>query len=202
MAEPSRRFRVISPADNPFSSHRIDKLSYRLPGGTWEELGERLDALGGRAAVVGPEGAGKTTLLEELSRRLDGNVVLVTLSGPCRNPWRAIHKRLPDAVGPLHTVLVDAAGRLGAASRLMLQRRCRNARRLVISNHRPGRLPTLVDCRTSPELLAELVRELTPEHADRLDPVLEELFCRHDGNLRLCFRELYDTFAGRGRDRG
>ena len=191
---------MFCPADNPFSSHRIDRLSYRPPGWTWEELGERLDALGGRAAVVGPEGVGKTTLLEELSRRLDGDVVLVTLSGPRRHPWRAIHKRLPDTVGPRHTVLVDAAGRLGAAGRLMLRRRARHARRLVTTRHRSGRLPTLVDCRTSPELLADLVRELTPEHADRLGPVLEELFRRHDGNFRLCFRELYDTFAGRGRD--
>lgn len=198
-----RRARLrIRPADNPFASHRIDALGFRPAGPKPEDLAERLDALGGRADVVGPEGSGKTTLLEELSRRLDGEVALVPLSGTSRRPWSTVTARLPHPVDGRHSVLVDCAGLLGAAGRLMLRRRCRNARRLVITSHRPGRLPTLVDCQTSPELLADLVCELTPEHADRLDPVLEALFLRHDGNLRLCFRELYDTFAGRRRDRG
>ena len=186
----------IRPADNPFASHRIDALDFRPPGPKPEDLAERLDALGGWADVVGPKGSGKTMLLEELSWRLDGDIVLVNLPGPCRDPWRAIQRRLPDKVGSEHTVLVDAAGRLGAPGRLKLRRRASHARRLVTTRHRPGRLPILIECQTSPELLLDLVKDLAPDHAEQMESELWELFERHHGNLRMCFRELYDVFAG------
>ncbi|MFV2073398.1 MAG: hypothetical protein ACC742_12200 [Thermoanaerobaculales bacterium] len=186
----------IRPADNPFASHHIDALSFRPVERTMDDLAARLDALGGRADIIGPKGSGKTTLLEELALRLDGEVILVRLSGDCRNPWAVTRNQLPDSLGSRHTVLVDAAGQLGRAGRLMLARRARSAGRLVTTRHRQGRSPVLIECRTSPRLLADLVRELAPDHANGLDPVLEALFRRHDGNLRLCLRELYDVFAG------
>jgi len=45
----------------------------------------------------------------------------------------------------------------------------------------------LLECRTTPELLAALVRELTGEERGT-----GELFARHGGNLRLAFWEMYD----------
>lgn len=185
----------VRPADNPFASHRIDALPFRSPGKSLDEIVKKLDALGGRAEVVGPEGSGKTTLLEELAHRLDGQVVLVVLVGLRRNGWRSIEERLPPRIDPRHTVLVDAAGRVGPIGWLRLNRQLRNAGRLVATCHRARRLPTLHRCQTTPDLLADLVRELAPHHVRNLQPGLADLFARHRGNLRLCFRELYDRFG-------
>ncbi len=185
----------IRPADNPFASHRIDALPFRVPGTSLEELAARIDTLGGRAQIVGREGSGKTTLLEQLVRHLEGEVVLVAPAGTRREGWRSIEERLPPRIGRRHTVLVDAAGCLGPAGRLMLGARARDAGRLVVTRHRAGRLPTLHRCRTTPDLFADLVRDLAPHYAPRLEPGLAEIFARHHGNLRLCFRELYDRFA-------
>jgi hypothetical protein len=184
----------IRPADNPFASHRIDGLAYRPNGVTWSALITRLEALGGRAAIVGPEGSGKTTLLEGLARRLSGSIVLIRLGAGATRPWPQLRRALPRPVTRDHVVLVDAAERLRATAWLRLRHATRRARGLVITAHRPGRLPTLIECRGSPELLAELVAELAPGRPARM---LDELFHRHDGNIRLCFRELYDRHAAR-----
>jgi len=189
--------RPCRPADNPFSSHRIDSLEYRLPEGSWPELTGRLHALGGRAALVGPEGSGKTTLLEELGRRLPGTIVLVRLGGSRRRPLATALAALPRSITGDHRVLVDSGERLGAMAWVRFRRAVRHAGGVVITDHAPGRLPTLIRCRTSPELLAELVAELASAEAGRLGPRLGELFTRHDGNIRLCLRELYDIYAGR-----
>ena len=61
---------MLRARDNPFAVQRVHAIRYRLAGITWEELLERLAALGFRAALVGPHGHGKTTLLEDLGARL------------------------------------------------------------------------------------------------------------------------------------
>ncbi|HSN54305.1 MAG TPA: hypothetical protein VLT32_06515, partial [Candidatus Sulfomarinibacteraceae bacterium] len=103
--------------------------------------------------------------------------------------------RLPAALGPDHAILLDGAEQLGWWGWRQVRRATAVAGRLVITSHRPGRLPTILECRTSPGLLAELVRELDPAIGDTVD--LEALFHRHHGNIRLCFRELYDLRSGR-----
>ena len=95
-------------------------------------------------------------------------------------------------------VLVDGAEQLGPIGWHLLLRATRHARSLVATLHRPGRLPTLIECRTRSRLLCDLVEELTPADA-QLEPGLEELFHRHGGNIRFCFRELYDVYAGESR---
>lgn len=183
------------PADNPFASHRVDSLSYRFIG---PDVGDLLDALarhGGRGAVLGPHGSGKTTLLDTLERHLGGAVVRARLDTGTARPVDHVLRRLPAALGPDNAIFIDGAEQLGWWAWRQVRRATAAAGRLVIASHRPGRLPTIHECRTSPTLLAELVRELDPATADAVD--LEALFRRHRGNLRLCFRELYDLHAGR-----
>jgi len=185
------------PADNPFASHRIEGLPYR-----YNELGltairQRLEEMGGRSAIVGPKGSGKTTLLEELASAVPGEPVLLRIEGSCRHPWRATRAQLPRPVTSNHVVLVDGAEQLGRLGWHLLLRATRPARILVATLHRPGRLPTLIECRTEPTLLRSLVEELVPSEAAALAPSLERLFQRHGGDIRLCFRELYDVYAGR-----
>jgi hypothetical protein len=182
--------------DNPFAVQRVLAIRYRLSGVTWEELLERLAALDFRAAVVGPHGHGKTTLLEDLGARLDGRgfrVRTATLHqgerrlGPVRN---AALFRAPD---PRDLLLVDGAEQLDPLSWWTLRLRSRAAAGLIVTSHRPGLLPTLYKCRTTPELLAGIVADLTgTAEAEEC----AELFARHGGDLRQALRELYDRAAG------
>ena len=185
------------PSENPFASHRIDGLAYRGKGLGVGSLCRRLERLGGRAAIVGPEGSGKTTLLEQLANTLAADSVLVTIHRGSGRPWHAARAQLPLSVTPQHAVLVDGAEQLGPIAWFRLMRVTRSARFVVATLHRPGRLPTLVECDTDHDLLRELVMELAPSDAPSIEPELEGLFERHGGNIRSCLRELYDVCAGR-----
>jgi hypothetical protein len=187
----------LRPAENPFASHRVEGLSYRHRGSSRPDLEERLMVLGGRAAVVGPKGTGKTTLTGELATRFDRDAVRVAIPAACPQPWQAVRSQLPRTVGGRHAVFVDGAEQLGPVGWRRLLHATRNATCLVVTLHEAGRLPTLTECRTDAELLRELVQILAPDQAKALDPLLPGLFECHDGNIRECFRELYDLFAGR-----
>ena len=183
------------PADNPFASRRIDRLVYLFRGSGIESVIDRLEQNGGRGAVIGPHGSGKTTLLEALADRLDGCPVRLGLNAETSRPLGFAIAALPESVGPEHTVLIDGAEQLGRWAWWRLARRVKNAGIVVIASHAPGRFSTIHECLTSPQLLAELVNELAPEMVEETD--LDGLFRRHHGNIRLCFRELYDLWARR-----
>jgi hypothetical protein len=193
---------AVRARDNPFATDRVLAVRYRLAGTTWEELLARLARLRHRAALVGPEGAGKTTLLEDLAPRLAERgfrIHLVQLrEGERRLP--AGDRALPRRFGPRDLVLLDGADALTRPAWLGLRLRTRPAGGLVVTSHRPGLLPTLHRCTTSPELLAGIVRDLlgAGESAGTCPPELPaELFTRHGGNLRDALRELYDRWAAR-----
>lgn len=185
------------PADNPFASHRVEGLSYRFDGPGLEALCRRLEELGGRVAIVGPEGSGKTTLLEELASALSGDTVWVRLRGGCLRPWRAARAQLPKPVTAEHAVLIDGAEQLGPLGWRRFLLATRHAGRLVAALHRPGLLPTLIECNPDRDLLRDLVEELAPAEAAQLASDLDDLYRRRNGNIRLCLRDLYDLFAGR-----
>ena len=187
---------TVRPADNPFASRRIDALAYRFSHGGVEETLDRLSRHGGRGCIVGPHGSGKTSLLEHLAERLEGRLVWVRLDTGRSNPLKTVRASLPGRLDQRHTILLDGAEQLGPLAWLRFHRRARHARTIVVTSHRPGRLPTIHECTTDPGLLTELVGELAPAAVETVD--LAELFERHDGNVRLCLRELYDRWAGRG----
>ena len=180
---------------NPFATERLDRLGYRDPatGEPLEPAGldrllDRLEALGGRAAIVGPEGSGKTALLEALAPRLARR--------GWRVRWSASGPREARALDEASFLLIDGAERLAHRGWRRLLAASGGAGGLLVTVHRPGPLPTLVDCATSPELLATLMDELAGGPAPDL-PGSHELFVRHRGNLREALLELYDRCAGR-----
>jgi len=183
----------MRPRDNPFRSDLTDALAYRPQGTSWEAILTRLEALDYRAAIVGPHGSGKTTLLEELGRMLECRgipTLYLRVDDRCPCSVVAALKAVDGQV-----VLLDGADLLGGLAWALVRMRARRARGLVITTHRPGRLPTLVECSTSPGLLRELLRQLVPRRASRLAPLAEELFGTSNGNLRSVFHTLYHVCA-------
>jgi len=175
----------VKARDNPFRTACLEGLAYQAPDRDWTVLETRLMAFGGRGAIVGPMGHGKTTLLLEWQARHPGGVGLRLGAGQRR--LDAGQRR--SATGGRH-VFVDGAEQLAWWGWWELRWLTRRARTLVVTAHRAGLLPTVFACRTSPDLLNDLVRQLTGEVADHTP-----LFRRHGGNLRLALRELYDRRA-------
>lgn len=187
---------------NPFRVSRIHRLRYRTEGTSVAKLWERLESLGRRGWIVGPRGHGKTTLMLALEDRArsDGHGVLglrLSLEEPTfpSETWASL--LAPRGRGGW--LFIDGFDHLRLRDRLRLAPAIRASRGFLGSLHRWGpwdpilkRWPLLHRCRTSPELLDELVRELDPERHTALRPSLEALHHRHRGNVREALFELYD----------
>ena len=185
-------------ADNPFAVRKVLAIRYRLSGQTWEGLLERLAALRYRAAIVGPHGRGKTTLLEDLAPRLEAlgfRIRSVMLHTGNRSLTRDQREALLHDIGRRDLLCVDGAEQLSRIAWASLLARSRAAGGLLVTSHRPGLLPTLLDCETTPELLEGIVRELVGADP-RID--VRKVFVRHEGNVRSALREMYDVWAGAG----
>jgi hypothetical protein len=187
--------------ENPFKTDSVLGVRYRLRDRTWKELFERLKKLNYRAAIVGPHGTGKTTLLEDMEPRLVAlgfRVIHLRLDRETRSFERLFLRELFSTLSERDVILFDGAEQM---SRMQWQRfkiRSKRAAGLVITSHRRGMLPTLIECATSSELLREIIRELLGGEArcelpDKLHT--NKLHTKHDGNLRDALREMYDLYA-------
>ncbi len=189
--------------DNPFSTDRVLRVRYRLRGESWDSLLSRLAALKYRAAIVGPEGAGKTTLLEDLEPHLVAKrfeVVSLRLTRELPRFEDGVLCDLRRRLAPRHIILFDGAEQLRVWSWWRFQRIARQAGGIIITSHRSGLMPTLLECRTDARLLASIVSELLNEPVERHQRTADELFRKHHGNLRDALRELYDDWAERATD--
>lgn len=184
--------------DNPFAAERIQTIRYRPQNTTFDQILTRLHELNYRAAIIGPEGSGKTTLLEELQRRLRQKGLRATLifindtshfdSPACR---RLLSELTRDTI-----LLLDGADLIRRSDWSLLKRHTiTHAYGLIITSHRRGLLPTLIECSTSSALLREIVAELQPHGRTIPAEFLDRLYARHQGNLRTCLREIYDLCA-------
>lgn len=184
--------------DNPFSAECLEKLAFRFPSGvTWESLLARCAETGCRCAIVGPAGSGKSVLLAQLAPHLTAlgfTPRLFSLRPDSRRAEKDAviaetrRMRAPDLL------LLDGAEQLHTREWLSLRSAIDGLAGCIITLHRTGRLPTLVETATTPVLLEDLAAELT---GGRL-PLGEAaaIFARSRGNLRDCFNELHDRWAG------
>ena len=171
----------VDAAANPFRASRILEFRYRFVDSGWDPLLSKLEALGMRGTIVGPEGSGKTTLLEDLGERLRRSSRRVIFGG----------------VEAGAVTLLDGAERLTRRQWRRFLREAREAAGLVVTAHRPGYLPTLIETRTTPGILDAAVLAASGRRCEGFAVTPEELWTRHGGNIRTALRELYDICAGR-----
>ncbi|OHB63014.1 MAG: hypothetical protein A2Y77_10715 [Planctomycetes bacterium RBG_13_62_9] len=188
----------MRPRDNPFNADRLDAVRYRPPQGTLDDILARLEELACRAAVVGPDGSGKTTLLHDLRQALERRgrrTRLIFINDASLFP-AAVCRRLLSELTREEIVLLDGADLIGRSSwRLFRRHTIRHASGLIITAHRPGLFPTLIECATTPALLREIATELAPRSPLITPALLDDLYPRHHANLRACLRALYDLHA-------
>lgn len=184
--------------ENPFRTDRVLTVRYRLAAGSFDALLDRLEAMDRRAAIVGPRGSGKTTLLEDLAPRIRArgfDVRELRLDAEHPRFERTSLEEFFASLGARDVVLLDGAEQMGWFDWFRFERRSRAAAGLVVTSHRPGLLPTLIETSTSPELLDGLVDEILGERSPEVRPLTPRLFEKHRGNLREALRELYDHYA-------
>lgn len=178
---------LVKARENPLATNKLESLPFRFTDCDRDYFYNKLKKMHYRGALVGAEGSGKTSLLLEIARNLHQfEPVLIRLSGGKRN--------LPLSfwLSPLNSkniVFVDSAENLPFYLFFLLKLKCHFASGLIVTAHKEGLLPTLINCRTSVELLDELIEtllgyKLAPER-------VEALYKRSGGNIRLAFMHLY-----------
>jgi energy-coupling factor transporter ATP-binding protein EcfA2 len=188
----------VRPRDNPFNADRIDAIRYRPLQGTLDDILARLEELAYRAAIVGPDGSGKTTLLHDLQEALESRgqqTKLIFVNDATLFP-AAVCRRLLSELTREEVVFLDGADLIARSSWHLFRRHTiSHSSGLIITSHRPGLLPTLIECATTLTLLREIAAELAP-HSPLVTPtLLDDLYRRHAGNLRACLQALYDLYA-------
>ena len=184
--------------DNPFSVQRIEKIRYRPLGTSLTKLLARLEAMDYRAAIIGPEGSGKTTLLDDLrtsleDRGLRTKSVFVNDTSPFT---RSRRKSLVLGLAGDEVVFLDGADSMSRFAWLGLKRGIlKRDAGLVITTHKSGLLPTLIECETTPELFRDIVAELLLSKDGVGADFFNGIYHRHNGNIRTSLRELYDIYA-------
>jgi hypothetical protein len=184
--------------ENPFRVERIRRIRFRPQGLAWNEILERLEDLGYRAAVAGPDGSGKTTLLEDLLPFLEEKgfrIRSTRLSLPRRALPPEKKRELLAEVGPRDIIVFDGADLVRRLDWWYLRRASRQAGGLLVTTHTRRLLPILVRCRTSFALFREIVGDIQEDRDPRPRIDLREVYERHAGNIRDALRELYDIYS-------
>lgn len=178
--------------NNPFRVDRILSIRFEPQGWTFPALMDRLRKLNYRAAIVGSEGTGKTTLLEDLASHLTTSNLTARYLRLDRDHQAFDERALRDLfahIGVRDVVCLDGCEQLTDAAWRVFQRRTAPAGGLIVTTHQPGRLPTLVECSTTPSLLRKIVERLTMSGYPFDETAL---LARHRGNIRDALRALYD----------
>ncbi len=188
---------MLRARDNPFAVERVLRLRYRFRNDDWSALLHRLQSLSYRAAIVGRKGSGKTTLLEDLAARLESRGLRIHrlfLNEQSRAYPATFIRSVRDSLGERDVILFDGCEQLSLSAWWRFRWETRRAGGMVITKHRAGRLPTLIECQTTRKLFQELVGSLH-DPTTVAPGTLDRLFEKHHGNLRDAIRDLYDLFA-------
>ena len=184
--------------ENPFNVQRIEKIRYNPLDTTIPQLLDKLEQLNYRAAIAGPEGSGKTTLLEDLKKYLkQKNINTINFFINDTNPCTSANiNKLIESLNGDEIVLLDGADLISPLKWLIFKKKIlKHAAGLIITTHKPSKLPVLIECRTTVALFKNIVKQLIGgEHSlDCAD--LEQIYDSHNGNIRSALAQLYDIWA-------
>ncbi len=184
--------------DNLFAVERIEQIRYKPQGTTLDELLTRLEAMKYSAAIIGSEGSGKTTLLEDLSTALEERgkqIKSVFINDTNQMTWKD-SRNLFMKITADQIVLLDGADSVSRMTWPALKRGIlTRAAGLIVTAHKPGLMPTLIECTTTSDLFRQIVSELANSACELNPGQLDHIYHRHNGNIRTALRELYDIFA-------
>ncbi|WP_425398429.1 hypothetical protein [Aeoliella sp.] len=189
---------------NPFATCWLGPLgtSYvATDGNAPSQLASKLASQGWRGQIVGPHGVGKSTLLRALEReatRLGWRWVEVALHSD-RKP--SLARLLPTRLDQSALLVVDGFEQLHTLERLLVRWHCwRSGAGLLVTTHRPFRLPTLLEI-SPDEPSAVAVFEQVTSGADtqvtKHDALVAFNACNRD--MRQMFDRLYDLHEHRKR---
>lgn len=190
----------MTPRTNPFRAERLDNLPYFFEDGknsetAWESLWLQLENYHYRAAIIGAHGRGKSTLLDSFAAQLQSrgwHVRRLKLNDLQRNFDREIWRDLLPTLEARDFILLDGAEQLSFWRWKLFLQHTKTAGGILITSHRSGLLPTLFECRSSPQLLHSLIIYLDCKMQETNEDQARALFEKHRGNMRDALRELYD----------
>lgn len=186
--------------DNPFSTQRVERiLSFdpQLCGTSWEKIDRRWIALGCRGALVAHHGAGKSTFMDAFQTRLEasGHSILRLFLNQQRNKLEREQWSLL-AHCQQQIVMLDGEEQLGFLARRRFNQLTQNCKGLLISRHKPTKLPQLLTLEPGIDLLIACIERLAPEQLSRLQPMLSGWWREHNGNIREILLRCYDSAQG------
>jgi energy-coupling factor transporter ATP-binding protein EcfA2 len=196
---PSRRV-------NPFATcwTRPGALSFRFSNGqSVEQLISQLAAQQWNGAIVGPHGSGKSTLLESLKRVIAAagrTIQAISLrDGQRRLPRDFFATWASDSNA---VVIIDGYEQLGWPARLHLSLRCfATGVGLLVTSHRPIRIPTLIRLAPDRQLIEQLVCRLCAEVSTTITRAdIAASHACHGSNVREILFDLYDRHEQRRRE--
>ena len=188
---------VIAADLNPFATEWTDAIPYQFRHGNWGVHLHRLEHLGWCGAIVGPKGSGKTTLLENMAIKLQPERIC---RYHCFGLERARHledvRELLDRKVDGAVLLVDGLERASwSVRRKLLNSRHEGSGGLVVAVHKPGKLPTWIECRPDLSVLRYVIEHLGFDAASDVWHQAASVFWQFDGNVRDVLRWLYDRTA-------
>ena len=195
---PSRR-------DNPFATCWTNPgaLAFRFNDGqSVKQLVAKLAGQQWRGAIIGPHGSGKSTLLESLKPAIvaAGRSIRATSlhDGQRRLPRNFFTTNAPDSTS---FVIIDGYEQLGWPARLQLWLQCRSTGAgLLVTSHKPVRIPMLVRLSPDHQLIEQLVDDLCSDVSTAITRAdIAASFACHGGNVREVLFDLYDRYEERRR---
>ncbi|MGN6507758.1 MAG: hypothetical protein ACTHM6_19535 [Tepidisphaeraceae bacterium] len=181
--------------ENPFRVDRVTRLAFIDEANVIGALAERASAAVVRGAIVGPEGSGKSTLLRALLSVLEARghrLVRVQLgaSATTAELQAAAAMAIESAGG---VVAIDGFEQFGWRLRRRVMRRCP---RLLVTAHRPLRIPTIVHLQPGPSTLDAILARLLDRVSLATRDFAQERLSARGGDIRATLFDCYDAWAG------